>query len=354
MKRSRLAIIAVLAVAALGLGIFGFRAVSTGPSVATTKAIIDLNCQAQDLPCLTEQVLAARSANGNKAALDLVASYLDENPNNIDLCHTVVHSIGVAAWPEVKDITKIVTEGSSICSWAYLHGAMIAQFGGRTGDAVYTQAAVDCPQLKLIDNAAWGECSHGLGHAIYSALDRDFAATASICDRLTMDEGRIGCIQGAIMEHTNAFPTDPASALDAAKTLYRQCDALESTDMAENCVFSATDVSLRSDVDTKGAGAAWSRCEQLAGRHLESCAQGMGKAAVVQSHFIAADAGVMCASIPGPYGETCTRVAVDTFTTIFGDQVRAAEFCQKIDARLAVACRDELPNAARILAQRNG
>lgn len=312
------------------------------------RILIKLNCPDKSESCLTEQLLKIQEVNGSKEALSQASEFVKENPSLVGSCHTVIHSLGVSAYSKLKSMERVFNEGSNICSWAFLHGAIIAAYQNESEEKMRDLTTGLCLPLSEIDRTAEGECYHGVGHAIM-LVTKKFALAMSSCEVISDDRGLTSCIQGAIMEYSSTFPTDPVGGAEVASRTYKDCLTLESEKSRKYCVYSVGESSLRADGRNGNVGPAWERCQIVGESLLHDCAQGLGKAAPDQVGWTAPKASIVCNALPTDYQQDCNLVAATTLGTVLLNDKYVIEYCGLIDTKFKDQCLSLLPEVRKYI-----
>lgn len=312
------------------------------------KLLIKVNCPDKSESCLTAQLLKIQKDYGSKEALNQAQSFVKENPTTVSLCHSAVHSLGISAYATLKSMDKVFKEGSNICSWAFLHGAIIAAYQGSTQESMDKLTLGLCSPLTQLDRTAEGECYHGVGHAVM-LVSKNFALAMQNCEMIQDSRGLTSCVQGAIMEYSSTFPTDPVGGAELASKTYSDCLALRSEQTKKFCVYSVGESNLRADGREGDVIPAWKRCQVVGELLLHDCAQGLGKAAPDQAGWTAGKASKVCNGLPGDYQQDCNLVAATTLATVLLNEKYVLEYCDLVRSDLKSGCLSVLPEVRKFI-----
>lgn len=340
--RPRLIIAVLLLTLTVTSVIFAIYSINKKPTTKDSIKLVKLSCPDKSERCLTTQLVAIQLKYDSKTALKLISNYVVENPDQVGTCHTVVHTLGINDYLKYKDLTRVYREGSNTCSWAYLHGAIIAAYKTATLENATEITKNLCIGLASEDTTAEGECYHGVGHAVMLATN-DFAKAMSVCEVILDDRGLTSCVQGAIMEYSAKFPMDPVGAASIATQTYKDCLTLTQEKTKTYCIYSVGESNLRADGRQGDVRPAWKRCQVLGEKYLQECARGLGKAAPDQLAWDPEGSAKICNGLPVKYQDDCNAIAAMTIGTVLLDEKYTIAYCGFVLSPRKEACLEVLP-----------
>lgn len=348
-RASLAAAVAIIVGIAAVVGLVTLRSKAPADVKVVTK-VVSLSCPDADMQCFIAELLKIQSSSGSKVALDTMGQFIADKPQLLGMCHTVLHSLGEQAWRNLGDITKVYQEGTDQCSSAFLHGALVRAFDEVPETGLADRAKTLCQGLGQINVAAGNECTHGIGHAIMVQL-KSFDRSAVVCESLTMNDGRGGCLEGLMMEYSSTFPMDAVGGAQAAIAAYKSCLGLKETVSTQMCIYTVGEPSLRSDGRDGDAAPSWKRCVDLVPTDmLTYCARGLGKGAPSQMNWDPLATAKICSQVPSPYGSECVLVAVQTLTYVVQNAQAPYAMCDALTGAYGKTCQDALPEIDRYLA----
>lgn len=150
-----------------------------GSAQTINSSTSDLPCSKAD--CLTETALRISQSGDLVAALRYVESSTVGLFEGQNICHDVLHRVGVREAERPQD--NFSTTTLSACSGGLLHG-LFAGYGLRTSWAADMVAV--CAPFSGIDALL---CKHGYGHGAVAGADSVGAAMARCKEVVTLDGG---------------------------------------------------------------------------------------------------------------------------------------------------------------------
>ncbi len=129
----------------------------------------------------------------------------EHDPVLREYCHFIAHAIGRHAALMLGATDAALRECDHRCHSGCVHGVIEQVFfaGGRTEHFTLPELEEQIPEVCTAgeSRAASIQCTHGLGHAILSALEYDLPQALRGCDRLPDRTGRQSCQLGVFMEN---------------------------------------------------------------------------------------------------------------------------------------------------------
>ncbi len=112
-------------------------------------------------------------------------------------CHEEAHELGQAAYAQVKDLGRALTECGSRCSFGCLHGVLNEAFGHQRLEAIVPRLDAICRQSTV---RRPGPCAHGMGHALMMAGGNDLGKALDGCLGFQRPVMAYYCQSGVFME----------------------------------------------------------------------------------------------------------------------------------------------------------
>jgi hypothetical protein len=195
--RRWLAVIPVVVFAATAAGVWLARPTPEQPGwvAGALRA-----CDAREVDCLGDQVLARVDMSGPEVVFDAMADLVDADPA-IRNCHDVLHYVGRRLVGS-HDPLDLVALHAPVCLSGFTHGVVEGVALADLTDAVFGGLVPRlCADLEA-KSVARAECLHGLGHALAIRMPNDVVAATSACAVLASDDAT-RCAQGTIMAFTS-------------------------------------------------------------------------------------------------------------------------------------------------------
>ena len=311
MNRTKLAVIAGIALAVIAGGIAGAVLTSNGTRKPETvqadpSACIDgwyAKCVSQELELL--------ASNDPVAALEMYRTKAETDTRIREVCHELFHAIGRGASTSTDKAWDVFMLGSGECNWGYIHGAVEGYLVGDAASVIGRAEKLCTPgaELDIEDKyvrSVAGNCVHGTGHALFHANEDPIEAERGCRAAFSELQSALSCIDGMIMEFGNSddakagMHADICSRIgdDAKETCYknialtwwyqnegnyltvlRQCGEATTDDLIYECSWGAGNLfTVQQGFDMP---AMRELCTQLEDIYLRGCYTGAAVAAAL-------------------------------------------------------------------------
>ena len=147
------------------------------------------------MQCWSDQVENVLNNQGLDAALTMVATLYESQPDFAANCHEFLHKIGQIAYIMLSDGKPLkFTTKITYCSYGFFHGFMDSLMQ-KTGNLKEAMKFCDNTEVDLKDKASMslGNCFHGIGHGLVDVHNTNFTGNGQamvekalkICEEFT-------------------------------------------------------------------------------------------------------------------------------------------------------------------------
>lgn len=176
----------------------------------------------------------------------------EQYPEVFPRCHEFTHFLGRDTYSQIKNVGQLYSFHTSACHGGFYHGVIEGYFAAQhfsvaqaNDSQLAAQAQIVCG--KPADYSVpryYGECVHGIGHAMMYATNQNLPRSLGLCDSLSATD-RQTCYGGAFMENSSSstsvdHPTnytkkdDPLFPCDTLASNYQEtCYQYQSSYFAE-------------------------------------------------------------------------------------------------------------------------
>jgi hypothetical protein len=154
----------------------------------------------------------------------------------IEKCHALAHYLGQERYRETKSVSAVFSEASPVCLAGAFHGALegyfseqrVEDFGALDTGTVTTMVRGICePRDNFRTPWEYGNCYHGLGHALMFFTENELQLALGFCDAVqTLNEREI-CYDGAFMENVESVKGVHPSTYLREDDDYYPCEVLD-------------------------------------------------------------------------------------------------------------------------------
>lgn len=151
-------------------------------------------------------------------------------------CHEVTHFLGRLEYEKTNDTKKALSTCTGVCHGGCYHGVMegylkdkLSDVSLPTDEQLGREVAGMCGDASDYDSTRlYGECLHGVGHALMFVTEADLPRSLRLCDGLTPGTAPEVCYGGVFMENSSSSTNadHPSKFLKADDPLY-PCTALD-------------------------------------------------------------------------------------------------------------------------------
>lgn len=130
-------------------------------------------------------------------------------------CHQLAHYLGQYEYGRVKSVTSVYATADETCSGGIYHGTIEGYFMERkiifdgtpeTDKKISTEISRVCGKENEHERInEYGNCVHGLGHALMYVTDNDLVRALKLCDYVESEWYQGICYTGALMQNYNSF-----------------------------------------------------------------------------------------------------------------------------------------------------
>jgi len=163
-----------------------------------SKQIID-ECEL-DIDCGINGLKEISETNDEKTVLDVYEKlqlYYDEN---LPLCHTYAHHLGMFLYDYYGDFEKAISIADAACGGALYHGVSENYMGEFENPDLVDLTSICTKFPRQLDRENL-ECVHGIGHGLYNIYDKDIYVAAERCNQFTLIFEIFRCVSGVFMEN---------------------------------------------------------------------------------------------------------------------------------------------------------
>lgn len=164
--------------------------------------------------CWEPEILNLMETKGFNATFARIDALYAEDPSFRSNCHDILHAVGKRAYDQyAHDRLVMDNPGTAYCGYGFYHGFIEAmQVVEGAGEFSVTRAY--CEELKTVRSGASGPCYHGIGHALFDAVDGTLwgdpramtQSTLALCERAALDpEALSNCASGVYNSYANAM-----------------------------------------------------------------------------------------------------------------------------------------------------
>jgi len=213
--------------------------------------------------------------------IEAILNFFEQNeakPAVFSRCHEVTHYLGRKEYERTLSVPEAFATVSEVCHGGSFHGVIEGYFmkNGITLtdiERLEREALSVCGRredFKL--SSIYGECVHGIGHAMMFVTDSELGRSLELCDTFSSREEQITCYGGVFMENSSSSTNQdhPSKYILASDPLYP--------------------------------------CNSLSERYLETCYSYQSSHFSQVAQFDWAKVATLCASVPVEYQDGCYRV----------------------------------------------
>jgi len=185
----------------------------------------------------------------NRCYEDLALDFLDQaplrevmtvfadhetRPEIFSRCHAAAHYLGRQAYKEIQQVAETYEQCTSAC-WGGCYHGVIEQYIAENNlfpgdlDALTAEILTVCGTEDDYDKPrVFGECLHGIGHAMMFITNADLPRSLEFCDVLPSVQQREVCYGGIFMENSSSSTSldHPSEYLKLSDPMY-PCNILE-------------------------------------------------------------------------------------------------------------------------------
>ncbi|HEY0221166.1 MAG TPA: hypothetical protein VGC58_03015 [Candidatus Paceibacterota bacterium] len=152
-------------------------------------------------------------------------------------CHELMHYIGRDSYEKTQSVKDLYGRGSSVCHSGFYHGVIEGYFEKEKISLVEIDERKISEKIKTVCGIQqdysvprfYGECLHGIGHAMMYITDSNLPKSINLCDALPKVEEREICYGGAFMENSFGINSkDHKSKYLKDEDLLYPCNSLDS------------------------------------------------------------------------------------------------------------------------------
>lgn len=273
--------------------------------------------------------------------LESLAAYETSQQIFVEDCHALAHNFGRERYERTGSVSAVFAEGSPVCLAGIFHGALEGYFIEKRqgaydlGNEETRVLVADVCEPKDSFKTEWeyGNCYHGLGHALMFFTDNDLPRALDFCSAVNFEDKRLLCYDGALMENDSAAKGVHPSAYYRADDPYYPCPILDAPYQRECYTYG---IAHRFQGDTVQSAEV---CRDVPSEYRLGCFFSTGLHAVmntVDPEVIARkcesipEEEFMAACVEGAAASLALRVTPESGVTL--------AFCALLDARVAGAC----------------
>lgn len=279
----------------------------------------------------------------------------EKTPAYFTICHQLAHYLGQTEYERVKSISKIYAEVNETCSGGMYHGAIEGYFmskkivfdGSPEMDiTIANEVKTVCgKEVDHIKSNEYGNCVHGLGHALMYVTDNDLIRALRLCDNVSETFYQGVCYTGALMQNYNSFGDvdHPSKYVKIEDPLY-PCYILESR-YQPRCYSYGVLTNFQNDPHKEVA-----LCEKIPKEYARDCFKtyGIDRSIVGFSPSVIKD---QCGYVKDlEYRADCITESAGHLVSRFGlESTLGAELCSLQDSAYKSNCYSLLIMTARTL-----
>lgn len=138
----------------------------------------------------------------------------EKSPPYFMTCHTLSHYLGQYEYQRLKSVRKVYASTDELCSGGIYHGTIEGYFmekgiffdGTPEMDEIMRQEInkVCGHESEYSRTNEFGNCIHGLGHALMYVTNNDLVRALKLCDHVESVGYREACYTGALMQNYNS------------------------------------------------------------------------------------------------------------------------------------------------------
>ena len=190
----------------------------------------------------------------NLTQLDLmVKTLIDYSSENLyirNICHDILHEMGVKAWNKYEG--EILNTNYFSCGMGFIHGAFSQSFSGQSNPSKNLVLLTDfCDKVSLEDKTKNDSCIHGIGHGIGNQ-DYSVEKQLEICEEIKSKINNIrivtSCLSGSLNQFFYLKTAINSGEIDKSISY---CNSLVNTEILECYKFALMYTNLSGDVIKK-------------------------------------------------------------------------------------------------------
>jgi hypothetical protein len=280
--------------------------------------------------------------------LDTVLSDLESVEHSDALfedCHGFAHYLGREAYAITPDIPVLFKNDAGVCHGGFYHGVIEAYFQSRYPGGIFetneetllTDIASTCGMMSDYQiHALYGECIHGVGHALMLITEADLPRSLLYCD-VYPPTLRDTCYGGVIMQNSWGLSEQghQTEYLRPEEPLY-PCTTLGEEYRASCYAYQAY---YFKELTEGNWGEMMGLCNQAPKEYQRGCYVVIGLMIVEQEHKIETYGSLCALSESSENEDGCVQGIVTSLGGRYrGDPAPMMRFCEEVGASHHVTC----------------
>lgn len=164
--------------------------------------------------------------------IETLVEYSNDNPYIRNVCHDILHEMGIKAWKNYQD--KILKTNYYSCGMGFIHGAFSQAFSDKSNqNKNLTLLSEFCDMVSYKDSNKNDSCIHGIGHGIGNQ-NYPILKQLEICEQVKSNFKNLrqltSCLSGSFNQF---FYLNTKTNSGDIKNSVKYCDSLINTEILE-------------------------------------------------------------------------------------------------------------------------
>ncbi len=283
---------------------------------------------------------------------------LEDNPEVFSQCHAVTHYLGRIGYDQEGSVPDAYTQCTEGCWGGCYHGVMEGYFAdqgflldGSDDEKIKEALLKICgTRADYKEPGKYGECLHGLGHAMMFITTSDLPRSLAFCDASKDVNNRETCYSGVFMENSSSSTSldHPSEYIDPENPLY-PCTILDAKYLGTCYRYQSSYLAQLAHYD-------WNKtielCLLVPDPYKDQCIQTVGSNQVGSTQDYKMMAATCNLVTDQSLRQSCVKGVVGSLGVRFlREPERMMKFCELVDIQSKNTCYSQAGTTVQSMAQ---